>query len=90
MLGERSAVKNYCPVSLFYLVSKVSEKLVNHGICDYLEKCGPFPGFRCGFKCSLSTADLLTVLCDRTARPFNRSGATRAVALDISNAFERI
>ena len=37
-----------------------------------------------------STADLLTVVSDRTARAFNRSGATRAVALDISKAFDRV
>ena len=33
--------------------------------------------------------DLLTVVSDRTARAFNRSGATRVVALDISKAFDR-
>ena len=35
---------------------------------------------------SRSTADLLTVVSDRIARAFNRSEATRAVALDISKA----
>ena len=39
---------------------------------------------------SRSTADLLTVVYDRIARAFNRSGATRAVALDISKAFNRV
>ena len=34
-----------------------------------------------------STADLLTVVSDRIARGFNRSGATRDVALDISKLF---
>ena len=33
--------------------------------------------------------DLLTVVSDRIARAFNRSGATRVVALDISKAFDR-
>ena len=33
---------------------------------------------------------LLTVASDRIARPFNRSGATQAVALDISKAFDRV
>ena len=37
---------------------------------------------------SRSTADLLTVTSDRSARAFNRSGATRAVALDISKALQ--
>ena len=36
------------------------------------------------------TADLLTVVSDRIARAFNRSGATRVVALDISKAFDRV
>ena len=37
-----------------------------------------------------STADLLTFVSDRIARAFNKSGATRAVALDISKAFNRV
>ena len=43
-----------------------------------------------GFRSSRSTTDLLTVVSDRIARAFNRSGATRAVALDISKAFDRV
>ena len=34
--GERSAAKNYHPVSLLYMVSKVFERLVNHKIVDHL------------------------------------------------------
>ena len=49
-----------------------------------------FPDFQYGFRSSQSTADLLTVVSDRIARTFNRSGATQAVALDISKAFERV
>ena len=41
-VGERSAAKNYCPVSLLFVVSKVFEKLVNNRIVDHLEKCGLF------------------------------------------------
>ena len=42
------------------------------------------------FRSSQSTADLLTVASDRTARTLNRSGATRAAALDIFKAFDRV
>ena len=38
-VGERSIVKNYGPVSLFSVVSKVFEKLVNNGLLDRLGKC---------------------------------------------------
>ena len=44
----------------------------------------PFSDFKYGFRSSRSAADLLTVVSDRIARAFNKSGATRAVALDIS------
>ena len=72
------------------MVSKVFEKLVNNRIVDHLEKCGLFSDFQYGFRSSRSTADLLTVVSDRITRAFNRSGATRAVALDISKAFDRV
>ena len=41
-VGERSTAKNYHPVSLLSVVSKVFEKLVNNRIVDYLEKYGLF------------------------------------------------
>ena len=89
MLGERSAAKNYCPVSLLSVVSRVFEKLVNNRMADHLEKCSLFSDFQYGFRSSRSTADLLIVVSDTIARAFNRSGATRAVALDIK-AVDRV
>ena len=64
---ERSTDKNYCPVSLFSVVSKVFEKLANNRIVDHLEKYGIFSNFQYGFRSSRSTADLLTVVSDRIA-----------------------
>ena len=81
-IGERSTAKNYCPVSLLSVVSKVFEKLVNNRIVNPLENCG--------FRFSRSTVDLLTVVSDRIARVFSRFEATRAVVLDISKAFDRV
>ena len=89
-VGKRSTAKNYHPVSLLSVVSKVFEKPVNNRIVDHLEKCSLFYGFQYGFRFSQSTVDLLTVVSDRIARAFNRSGATRAVALDISKAFDKV
>ena len=89
-VGERSTAKNYRPVILLSVVSKVFEKLMNNRIIGHLEKCDLFTDFQYGFRSSRSTANLLTVVSDRIARAFNRSGATRAVALDISKAFDRV
>ena len=87
---ERSAAKNYHPFSLLSVDSKVFEKLVNNRIVDQLEICGLFSDFQYGFKSSQSTADILTLVSDRIGRAFNRSGATQAVVLHISKAFDRV
>ena len=49
-----------------------------------------FSGLQYGFRSPRSTADLLTVVSDKIARAFNRSGATQSVVLDISKAFDRV
>ena len=89
-VGERSTTKNYRPVSLLSVDSKVFEKFVNIKIVDHLEKCGLFSHFQYGIRSSRSTVDLLTVVSDRTTKAFNRSGATLTVALNISKAFDRV
>ena len=50
----------------------------------------PFSDFQYGFRSSQSTSDLLTVVSDRITEAVNKSGATRAVVLDISKAFDRV
>ena len=89
-IGERSTARNNRPVSLLSVVSKVFEKFVNNRIVDHTEKCGLFSDFEHDFWSSQSAADLLTVVSDRIARVFIRSGATRAVPLDIPKAFDRV
>ena len=59
-------------------------------IVNHLENCGLFSDFQYGSRSSQSTTDLLTVVSERIARAFNRSGATRTVALDISKTFDRV
>ena len=82
-VGERSTAKNYHPACLLSAVSKVFKKLVNNRTVDHLH-------LQHGFRSSRSTADLLAVASDKIARAFNRSVATRAVAHDISKAFDRV
>ena len=49
-IAKRSTAKNYRPVSLLSVVSKVFEKLVNNRIVHHLEKCGLFSDFQHGFR----------------------------------------
>ena len=73
-VGERSTTKNYRPVNLLSVVTKVSEKLLNNRIADHLKKCGLFSDFHYSFRSSQSDADLLAVVSDRITRAFNKSG----------------
>ena len=88
-VGEKSTAKNCRPVSLLPVVSKVFEKLVNNSIVDHLEKCGFFliSSLVIGL---LDQLQIFLVVSDRIVRAFNRFGATRDVALDMSNAFDRV
>ena len=86
-VAKRFTAKNYRPVSLLSVVSKVLEKLVSNKIVVHLEKCDLLSDFQYGFTSSRSTAGLLTVVSDRTARAFNKSEATRAVTRDTFKAF---
>ena len=89
MLGKglqlKTTAKNYL---LLWLV-KYLKKLVNNRIVDHLENV-------VFFLISSMVLDLFnqllifSVVYDRIARAFNRSGATQAVALDISKAFGRV
>ena len=88
-VGERPTAKT-TTLLLFFLWLVKSEKLANNRIVDHLKKYSLFSGFQYGLRPFRSTADLLTVLSDRISRAFNRSGATRAVALEISMAFIRV
>ena len=89
MLGK-GLLLNYQHISFLSVVTKALEKLGNNRIVDHLEKFDLFSDFQYGFRSFQSTADLLTVASDRIVRVFNRFGATRAVAFDISKAFDRV
>ena len=71
-VGERPTAKNCRPVSLLSVVSEVIERLVNDRIVDHVEKCVLFPDFQYGFRSSWWTWDLLTVVCDRIAKAFDK------------------
>ena len=51
-VGEGSTAKNYRPVSLLSVVSKVIEKLVSNRIVHHLEKCDLCSDFQYGFRSS--------------------------------------
>ena len=68
--------------------SKIFDKLVNNGIVDHLKQCGLFSDFQYGFRSSQSMQIFLQLHLRELLDLFKRFGTTRAVALDISKAFD--
>ena len=81
--------KNYRPINLFSIFSKIYEKFASNRLADKLAICGLFSDFQFGFRSSCSTTDILTVVSDRIIRVFIRDGANWAIAFDSSMDFGR-
>ena len=57
---------------------------------NHLDSTGRFSDLQYGFRALRSTADILTVLSERIYNSMDALGETRAIALDISKAFDKV
>ena len=87
---SRSALKNYRPVSLLSVVSKVMEKIVNKSLMNHMEKRNLLSAHQFGFRSGLGAADLLTSMNHEWLKSLNSGGAVRVLAVDIAGAFDKV
>jgi hypothetical protein len=85
---SKSDPANYRPISLLAIVSKVFESLVVSPLNRFLTPLLNPKQF--GFRSRHTSLDLLVDLSQRWANVLKDGGEVRAVALDISKAFDRI
>ena len=88
--GDRSDSRNYRPISLLSVISKVFESLINDALVSHLETNNLFSDHQYGFRRNRSTADHLTVITEKICKALDGNGVARAIALDISKAFDRV
>ena len=88
--GERSDPETIISSAFFLLWVKYPESFVNNRINKYLESTGLFSDLQYGFRAFRSTADLLTVLSKHIYNSLEVGGETRAIALDILKAFDKV
>jgi len=88
--GDRSDPRNYRPISLLPVISKIFETVINLSLVKHIESLGLFSDAQYGFRSGRSTADLLTVITERVNCALDNSGQARAIALDISKAFDKV
>ena len=88
--ASRSTIKNYRPVSLLSICSKVMEDIVNHQLVNYLEKYQLLSNRQFGFRRGLGTADLLTALQHQWVCTVGEGGCVQVLAVDIAGAFDKV
>ena len=87
--APKSLMKNYRPVSLLSIISKVMEGIINHQLLNYLEHHQILSTRQLGFRRSLGTTDL-TGLHHSWISTIASVGLVRTLAVDIAGAFDKV
>ena len=82
-------MRNYRPVSLLSIVSKIIETIINRQIVNHLERHMVLSPRQFGFRRGLGTADLFTAFHHEWSGIVGRNGIARLVAVDIAGAFDK-
>lgn len=88
--GKKCMPRNYRPISLLPILSKVMETAINLQIVKHLEENNLISDNQYGFRRCRSTGDLLTYVTHLWTNAIEKHGESIAVALDISKAFDRV
>ena len=86
----RSDPRNYRPVSLLPVMSKVMESLINRSLTNFLERQKVLSQHQFGFRRGLGTSDLLTKLHSEWSKAAGFGGSVYVLAVDIAGAFDRV
>ena len=88
--GDRSNPSNYRPIDLTSCLSKAFESILNRKILKHLSTHNLLSDHQYGFRKGRSTGDLLAFLTDSWSSSLRDFGETFSIALDVSEAFERV
>ena len=88
--GSKLEPKNYRPISLLPIVSKMFEKLVHYQTQNYLDKHGIFYKYQSGFRTKHSTDTCLTLLNNTILNGMDRGFLTGMILIDLQKAFDTI
>ena len=88
--GSKSVTKNFRPISLLPILSKVMEAIANHSLMGFPERNHILSTNQYGFRQGLGTQNLLTLLHHRWSTVSAQGRAARVVAVDIAGAFDTV
>ena len=87
---ERSDSGKYCPISLLPIITKIFESFINDSLTKHVDITDFFSDLQHGFRAFQSTVDIRTVLSGCIYSSLDAGGETRAIALDIWKAFDKV
>ena len=90
--GDKQIIKNYRPIPLLPVCSKILERFIFNNLYNYLDENNLITKNQSGFRPGDSTTNQLLYLVDEIHQAFdnNESFEVRAVFLDISKAFDKV
>ena len=88
--GSKTDPKNYRPISLLPIVSKIIEKLVHDQTQNYLSETNVLCDCQSGFRKNYSTNYCLAYLNDKVSKGIDQGLYTGMILIDLQKAFDTI
>ena len=90
--GDKQLIKNYRPICILPICSKIFEKIISKNLYSYLNANNLLTKNQSGFRPGDSTTNQLLYLVNEIHQAFEnpKSLEVRAVFLDISKAFDKV
>ena len=88
--GSKSDPKNYRPISILPLISKIFEKVIHDQTQSFLDDNNILYDFQSGFRKKYSTDSCLSFLTDKISTGFDSGLFTGMILIDLQKAFDTI
>ena len=88
--GSKTEPKNYRPISLLPLISKIFEKIVHDQTQNFINENEFFYHYQSGFRKNYSTNSCLSYLQDKILKGFDSNLLTGMILIDLQKAFDTI
>ena len=88
--GSRLEARNYRPISLLQIISKIIEKAINEQVVTYLESTKILMNRQHGFRRGFSTETAVISLVDQIRNQIGQKRHTAAIFIDLRKAFDTV
>ena len=89
-IDHPSKLKDYRPISILPVLSKIYERVILFQLCEHIENNHLYNSTQSGFRKGHSTSTLLLKLRDDIRKAMKKSEITLTILIDFSKAFDTI